>query len=71
MEGRELYAVPVDLADVEVFADFGDFGAWDVVCRAPDALGGRVLDGCQVRCVELEMGMCSRGLIMCPSVRGR
>ena len=45
LEGRELDAVPVDLADVEVLAHFGDFGGGDVVCGAPDALGGFVLGG--------------------------
>ena len=30
MEGRELDAVPVYFADVEVFADFGDVGCWEV-----------------------------------------
>ena len=38
MEGRELYAVSVDFADVEVFSDLWDFGGGDVVCGAPDAL---------------------------------
>lgn len=37
MERRELDAVPVDLADVEVLADFGDVRGRDVVGSAPDA----------------------------------
>ena len=45
VEGRELDAVAVDFADVEIFADFGDVLRGDVVCGAPDALGGFVLDG--------------------------
>jgi hypothetical protein len=45
LEGRELDAVPVDLADVEVRAYLGHFGRRDVVCGAPDALGRFVL-GC-------------------------
>ena len=45
LERRELDAVPVDLADVEVLAHFGDLGGGDVVCGAPDALGGLVLGG--------------------------
>ena len=43
MEGCELYAIPVDFADVEVFTDFGDFGGGDVVGSAPDALCGLML----------------------------
>lgn len=43
VEGRELDRVAIDLADVEVGTDFGDFGRGDVVGGAPDALGGLVL----------------------------
>jgi hypothetical protein len=46
MERRKLYAVAVDLADVEVFSDFRDLGGGDVVCGAPDALCGLVLGWC-------------------------
>jgi hypothetical protein len=42
VEGRELYAVAVDLADIEVFSHFSDVGSWDVVCGAPDARSGFV-----------------------------
>lgn len=45
LEGCELDAVPVDLADVEVLAHFGDLGRGDVVCGAPDAFSGFVLGG--------------------------
>lgn len=38
MKGRVLDAVAVDLADVEVGLDFGDFGGDDVVGGAPDAV---------------------------------
>ena len=44
VEGRVLDAVPVDLADVEVFFHFGHAGRGDAVCGAPDARwGARVL----------------------------
>lgn len=46
VEGRELYAVPVDLTDVKVLPDLGDAGGGDVVCGAPDALCGLVLAWC-------------------------
>lgn len=55
VEGRELDAVPVDLADVEVLSDFCDFGGGDVVCGAPDALCGLVLR----LCVRLRVAMIS------------
>ena len=45
MEWRELNGISIYLADVEVLAHFGDFGGGDVVCGAPDALGGFVLGG--------------------------
>lgn len=45
MEGRELNAVPVYFADVEVFAHRRDVLGWDVVCGAPDAICGFVLHG--------------------------
>lgn len=45
MEGRELDAVAVDFADVEILADFRDVLRGDVVCGAPDALRGFVLYG--------------------------
>ena len=35
MEVRVLYAVPVDLAEVEVGGDFLDVLGWDTVCGAP------------------------------------
>jgi hypothetical protein len=44
VERRELDAVPVDLADVEVLAHLGDVRGGDVVCGAPDALAGGVMD---------------------------
>lgn len=72
MERRELDAVPVDLADVEVRAHFGDFGGGDVVCGTPDALGRFVLG---VLVMEGELGTQteggSRGRSTYPSVRGR
>lgn len=40
MEGRELDAVTVYFAEVEVFSDSGDFGGGDVVGGAPDAFCG-------------------------------
>jgi hypothetical protein len=43
MEGGKLNAVAVNLADVEVFTHFGDFGGGYVVGDAPDAFGGFVL----------------------------
>lgn len=43
LERRELDAVPVYFADVEVGADLGDVRRGDVVGGAPDALGGFVL----------------------------
>lgn len=46
---RELYAVPIDLADVEVLPDFRDLRSGDVVCGTPDALGGFVL-ACRQSC---------------------
>jgi hypothetical protein len=47
MERRELNAVPIDLADIEVCADRGDVGRRDVVCGAPDAFGRGVLGYCK------------------------
>lgn len=40
VEGRVLNAIPVDLADVEVFFHLGDVGGGDAVGGAPDAGGG-------------------------------
>lgn len=54
MEWCELNAVSVDLADVEVLADFRDFGYGDVVCGAPDTFGGLVLRQL-LACVKLEL----------------
>lgn len=45
MEGRVLNAVPVYLADVEVGANFGDFGKGNVVGGAPYFLGRRIVLG--------------------------
>jgi hypothetical protein len=36
VEGRELDAVPIDFADVEVGPDLVDMLGWDVVCGTPD-----------------------------------
>lgn len=49
MKGSELDRVAVDLADVEVFADFWHFGSGDVIRGAPDAFGGFMLKslGCE------------------------
>jgi hypothetical protein len=71
VEGRELYAVPVNFADVEVLPHFWDTGSGDVVCSAPDALGGFVLLDSQARTVMSQTMRGSRGLLVCPSVRGR
>lgn len=71
MEGRELYAIPVDFAEIEVLAHFWDTGGGDVVCSAPDALGGFVLLDSQVMTVVSQTMRGSHGLIVCPSVRGR
>ena len=43
MEGRELYAVAIDFADVEILSNFRYLGGWNVVCSAPDALSGLML----------------------------
>lgn len=69
MEWGELDTVSVDLANVEVLSHFGDFRCGDVVCGPPDALGGFVL-GVSVWDID-GRGLGSRGLIMCPSGRGR
>jgi hypothetical protein len=45
MEGRELDAVAVYFADVEVSTDREDMLLGDVVCGAPDLLGGFMLAG--------------------------
>jgi hypothetical protein len=45
MEWCELDAVAVDFPYVEIFANFGDMFRGYVVCGAPDAFGGFVLDG--------------------------
>jgi uncharacterized membrane protein len=47
MEGCELDAVAVDLADVEVVANFFDIVRGDVVCGAPDTVC-RVVLGCEL-----------------------
>jgi hypothetical protein len=49
MERRKLNRIPIDLPNVQVLAYFGDFGRRDVVCGAPDALCGVVLDLCLAR----------------------
>jgi hypothetical protein len=51
LEWRVLDTVPVDLADIEVFLDFGDVLGGDAVRCAPDSGwgGGMLLDSCRVR----------------------
>lgn len=39
----ELNRIPIDLANVEIFAHRGDVRGGDVICGAPDAVGGCVL----------------------------
>jgi hypothetical protein len=39
VEGRELDAVAVYFADVEIFTYGGDVSRGDVVCGAPDTFG--------------------------------
>jgi hypothetical protein len=43
VERRELDAVAVDFADVEVIPHFGNVFRRNMVCCAPDAFGGSVL----------------------------
>lgn len=75
MERRKLYAVPVDLADIEILPDLCDFGCGDVVRGAPYPLSGLVLR--EVSPLPSSFSYSKRhgkylhGRTGCPSVHGR
>jgi hypothetical protein len=66
----ELYAVPVDLADIEILPDLGNFGGGDVVGSAPYAFGRLVLAGISIRlrCRGASLGRSVEALTWSDSV---